>query len=114
MNAYMNLASTKVILAFLLSTTFVAASAIAQSPAAAPAVAPNANPTQSQPRQPSVQDQIQRTGGQSDAGVELAVRMAWAEVLEVAPNPKVVTDAGMLASIQATGLPWKVRDPSCS
>ena len=110
MNAYMNLVSPKVILALLLMTTFVATSVTAQSPAALPAASSNVNPTQSQPRQQSVQDQIQRTGGQSDSGVELAVRMAWAEVLEVAPNPKVVTDAGMRASIQATGFPWKVRD----
>jgi len=37
-------------------------------------------------------------------------RLAWAEVLEAQPDPKVVTDAQLRAAIQATGLPWRVRD----
>jgi formylglycine-generating enzyme required for sulfatase activity len=36
--------------------------------------------------------------------------MSWAEVLEDTPHPKVVTDANLRAAIQATGLPWRVRD----
>jgi serine/threonine protein kinase/formylglycine-generating enzyme required for sulfatase activity len=37
-------------------------------------------------------------------------RLAWAEVLEAQPDPTVVTDAQLRAAIQATGLPWRVRD----
>jgi formylglycine-generating enzyme required for sulfatase activity len=33
-------------------------------------------------------------------------------VLEQNPNPKVVTNADLLARIQATGLPWRVKDKS--
>lgn len=36
--------------------------------------------------------------------------LAWAEVLEQNPDPKVVTDADFLTRIKATGLPWRVRD----
>jgi len=35
---------------------------------------------------------------------------SWATVIEVAPNPAVVTDATMRAAITATGLAWRVRD----
>ena len=38
--------------------------------------------------------------------------LAWADVLEQSPNPKVVTDADFLARIAATGLPWRVKDKS--
>ena len=38
--------------------------------------------------------------------------LAWADVLEQSPNPKVVTDADFLARITATGLPWRVKDKS--
>ncbi len=34
----------------------------------------------------------------------------WATVLEVAPNPAIVTNAALRAAIVATGLPWRVRD----
>jgi formylglycine-generating enzyme required for sulfatase activity len=34
----------------------------------------------------------------------------WATVIEQAPNPLVVTDAALRASIASTGLPWRVRD----
>ena len=36
--------------------------------------------------------------------------LAWAEVLEIRPDPKVVTDASLRAAIEAEGLPWRVRD----
>ena len=36
--------------------------------------------------------------------------LAWADVLEQSPNPKVVTNADFLARIAATGLPWRVKD----
>ncbi len=102
----MNLVGHKVILTSLVVAAVVGATSVsAQSPAAAPP----ANPTQSQPILPSSQGQIQRAVGEGKP-VDASAKMAWAEVLEVAPNPKVVTDAGMRASIQATGLPWKVRD----
>jgi sulfatase modifying factor 1 len=35
---------------------------------------------------------------------------AWATLLEFAPNPAVVTNAGLRAAITATGLAWRVRD----
>ena len=38
--------------------------------------------------------------------------LEWADVLEQNPNPKVVTNADLLARIQATGLPWRVKDKS--
>ena len=34
----------------------------------------------------------------------------WGVVLEAAPNPRVVTHDGFRAGIEATGLPWRVRD----
>ncbi len=34
----------------------------------------------------------------------------WSTVLEADPDPAVVTDADLRAAIQATGLPWRVRD----
>ncbi len=37
-------------------------------------------------------------------------QLPWAEVLEEAPDPKVVTDAQLRAAISATGFPWRVRD----
>ncbi|MFM1889685.1 MAG: hypothetical protein RLZZ565_442, partial [Planctomycetota bacterium] len=45
--------------------------------------------------------------GEVDEG---CVPPAWATVLEWAPDPLVVTDAGLRAEIVATGLPWRVRD----
>ena len=36
--------------------------------------------------------------------------LAWAEILEVAPDPRVVSDPDLRAAIVATGLPWRVRD----
>lgn len=38
-------------------------------------------------------------------------RLAWAQVLEHAPDPAVVTDAGLRERIAATGLSWRVREP---
>jgi formylglycine-generating enzyme required for sulfatase activity len=34
----------------------------------------------------------------------------WATLVEAQPDPAVVTDAQLRAGIQATGLPWRVRD----
>ena len=34
----------------------------------------------------------------------------WATLLEMQPNPLVVTDGALRAAIAATGLPWRVRD----
>ena len=34
----------------------------------------------------------------------------WADVIELNPDPKVVTDADFLQRITATGFPWKIRD----
>ncbi len=39
-----------------------------------------------------------------------ASKLAWAEVLEQSPDPKVVTDADFLKRIVDTKLPWRVRD----
>ena len=36
--------------------------------------------------------------------------LAWCEVLDQRPDPAVVTDAAARARMEATGLPWKVRD----
>jgi formylglycine-generating enzyme required for sulfatase activity len=38
--------------------------------------------------------------------------LPWAETIEVAPDPNVVTDAAHRSAIEATGLPWRVRDPA--
>lgn len=35
---------------------------------------------------------------------------AWAEVLEMDPDPAVVTNPELLQRIAATGLPWRIRD----
>jgi formylglycine-generating enzyme required for sulfatase activity len=34
----------------------------------------------------------------------------WATLLELSPDPAVVTDANLRAAIEASGLPWRVRD----
>jgi hypothetical protein len=34
----------------------------------------------------------------------------WATVIEVAPDPAIVTSPTLRAAISATGLPWRVRD----
>ncbi len=39
-----------------------------------------------------------------------STRLAWAEVIELAPDPTVVTDAALRDAIVKTGLPWRVRD----
>jgi formylglycine-generating enzyme required for sulfatase activity len=36
--------------------------------------------------------------------------LSWGTVIEQTPNPSVVTNAELRASIMATGLPWRVRD----
>jgi formylglycine-generating enzyme required for sulfatase activity len=36
--------------------------------------------------------------------------LTWATVLEAQPDPLAVTDPGIRAAIQSTGLPWRVRD----
>ena len=35
---------------------------------------------------------------------------SWATVIEADPDPAVVTDPALRAAIEATGLPWRVRD----
>ncbi|MSR28358.1 MAG: hypothetical protein EXS03_02135 [Phycisphaerales bacterium] len=44
------------------------------------------------------------------AATALAVRMAWAEVIEAIVDPKIVSDPALAAAISRTGLPWRVRD----
>ena len=44
------------------------------------------------------------------AGPGSGAALAWAEVLEHAPDPAVVTDPAWRARLAATGLPWRVRD----
>ena len=39
-----------------------------------------------------------------------ASALSWATILEQNPDPKVVTDADFLQRIEATGLPWRVKD----
>lgn len=39
-----------------------------------------------------------------------ALPLAWASIVEDHPDPKVVTDPALRAAIEATGLPWRVRD----
>lgn len=38
------------------------------------------------------------------------VQLPWATVLEMSPNPAIVTDAALRNAMIATGLPWRVRD----
>lgn len=40
----------------------------------------------------------------------LPAGLEWAEVLEAKPDAAVVTDAALRGAIEATGLPWRVRD----
>jgi formylglycine-generating enzyme required for sulfatase activity len=44
------------------------------------------------------------------SGFTYAGAPAWATVLEVAPDPAVVTDATLRNAIIASGFPWRVRD----
>jgi formylglycine-generating enzyme required for sulfatase activity len=36
--------------------------------------------------------------------------LTWAEVIDLHPDPKIVTDADLFQRMTATGLPWRVRD----
>jgi len=47
--------------------------------------------------------------GCGDRGASDGPALAWAEVLEVEPDPAVVTDPDLRARLRATGLPWRVR-----
>jgi len=38
-----------------------------------------------------------------------AIDLDWAEILEAAPDPRVVADSDARARLAATGLPWRVR-----
>lgn len=40
----------------------------------------------------------------------LDANLAWAETIEVAPDPDVVADPALRAAIESSGLPWRVRD----
>lgn len=40
----------------------------------------------------------------------LDASLAWAETIEVAPDPEVVGDPALRAAIESSGLPWRVRD----
>ncbi len=40
----------------------------------------------------------------------LDANLAWAETIETAPDPEVVVDPALRSAIEATGLPWRVRD----
>jgi formylglycine-generating enzyme required for sulfatase activity len=44
------------------------------------------------------------------AGGFTYVSLAWATILQVNPNPAIITDPEWRARIIATGLPWRVRD----
>ena len=55
-------------------------------------------------------DPAKQTSPAASGSVKAAVELPWAEVLEAAPDAKVVTDEGFRTRIAATGLPWRVRD----
>jgi formylglycine-generating enzyme required for sulfatase activity len=49
-------------------------------------------------------------GAQGWKGGGAGRRLAWAQVLEARPDPRVVTDPRYRSAIEKTGLPWRVRD----
>ncbi len=98
----MNYVGYKVIATTLVGVGIMAATLAAQSP---PAAAPNASALI-----PPAATSPQHLAPDAGNGSVVAAKLLWAEIVEVSPNPKVVTDAAMRASIQATGLPWHVRD----
>ena len=61
---------------------------------------------QSQPTTPNSQQTSQPIAPPSSG----APALAWAEVLEQNPDPRVVTDADFLKRITETKLPWRVKD----
>ena len=63
-------------------------------------------PVQSQPTTPNSPQTSQPTVPPSSS----ASVLAWAEVLEQNPDPRVVTDADFLKRITETKLPWQVKD----
>ncbi len=42
--------------------------------------------------------------------VDVSTKVPWADVVDAAVDPRVVTDASLAEAIRATGLPWRVRD----
>jgi formylglycine-generating enzyme required for sulfatase activity len=67
---------------------------------------PEPKPVQSQPTTPNSPQTSQLTAPPSSG----APVLAWAEVLEQNPDPRVVTDADFLKRITETKLPWRVKD----
>ena len=67
---------------------------------------PEPKPVQSQPTTPNSPQTSQPTAPPSSG----APALAWAEVLEQNPDPRVVTDADFLKGITETKLPWRVKD----
>jgi formylglycine-generating enzyme required for sulfatase activity len=52
----------------------------------------------------------QSPGTQRERVVVEARGLAWADVLEAKPDPRVVTDPELRRRIEATGFPWRVRE----
>ncbi|MCE9618475.1 MAG: formylglycine-generating enzyme family protein [Planctomycetes bacterium] len=88
-----------------LSALLMACSVVVAAPSAPPATAPSKPGTNAAaPAKPET------TPPAVPATAGAAGDLAWAEVLEAKPDPKVVTDADLLSRIAATGLPWRVKD----
>lgn len=58
-----------------------------------------------EPRTPSAPEQDSGRDTPDDAQT-----LDWAEIIELGPDPKVVTDATFLKRLKDTSLPWRVRD----
>ncbi len=77
-------------------------------PAALPAAAPAAAAAQAQPT--TIPPRIQPGTPDGNRMATAASAMGWAEILDQAPDPNVVTDATLRTAIAGSGLPWRVRD----
>ncbi len=93
----------------LLITAVVAGERSAIESAEATTVQSGANsksPKQSAPKTPAPNGDTAKAKSPSGQSKSLD----WAEVIEAAPDPAVVTDAALRDAIVKTGLPWRVRD----
>jgi formylglycine-generating enzyme required for sulfatase activity len=91
----------------LLSAVTVACDRSASEPAKLPEVQAAAKPEKTGQ---SANEFPERTRDEVKSPSDPSTRLAWAEVIEMAPDPTVVTDAALRDAIVKTGLPWRVRD----
>jgi formylglycine-generating enzyme required for sulfatase activity len=91
----------------LLSAVTVACDRSASEPAKIPEVQAAAK---AEKTGQSATESPERTRDETRSPSDASARLEWAEVIEMAPDPTVVTDVVLRDAIVKTGLPWRVRD----